>query len=490
MPLNYSKWDQLELSDDSDIEGHPNVDKKSLIRWKQRDIHEKREARNHRIAELDAEISCNGVLLARLLALQAALADAGDASAPARFSAEVERLRTAPSPDAPPTNAPTPVPYDEMVLKLLEAVAAEARGKAGDDKDGAKLGALLADGVKFHVGKLGEVTEERRREMEELLKEKAKHITSEDLHEGFESKYIPPKPAPEPVIGKHKAKSTHKEIEVLNTSGVSAAQDAAILASAAASSSKAAAASAEDELDELPEMTPSLEEFARLPLWDFEKSWHFIQNHREVVVPGASDALLVAAFTAQNNGDSKLAKQAVHQSLLLQYGDKLGKDGLRLFFQRMIQGGQAAHAIFRKDVEDTYAHVCRRVEITKQEEAAGQEQIQLVAENPDTTITFNVPDGPPPENLVLEGPGTEGMDIEEVRKALQMRWDLFNTLSPALQDALKTGELVKVNKVLGSMSIPEAENAVRVLDMGGILSFAEEGIRDETGKATEEAEET
>lgn len=53
MPLNYSKWDQLEvsefyvyylinaecldstiqLSDDSDIEGHPNVDKKSLIRF-------------------------------------------------------------------------------------------------------------------------------------------------------------------------------------------------------------------------------------------------------------------------------------------------------------------------------------------------------------------------------------------------------------------------------------------------------------------------
>ncbi|TFY59211.1 hypothetical protein EVG20_g7877 [Dentipellis fragilis] len=474
MPLNYSKWDQLELSDDSDIEGHPNVDKKSLIRWKQRDIHEKREVRNHRIAELDAEISCNAVLLAKLTALQAALAQAGSASAPARFSAEVERLRTAPSPRrAARPNAPKP---------------RVARGKAGDDKDGAKLGALLTDGVSFHMGKLGEVTEQRRKEMEELLQEKAKHITSEDLHEGFESKYIPPKPAPAPVVGKGKGKSTQKEIEVLNTGGVSAAQDAAILASAAASSSKGpAAASAEDELDELPEMTPSLEEFARLPLWDFEKSWHFIQNHREVVVPGASDALLVAAFTAQNNGDSKLAKQAVHQSLLLQYGDKLGKDGLRLFFQRyekqlyyslimtstsapnrMIQGGQAAHAIFRKDVEDTYAHVCRRVEITKQEEAAGQEQIQLVAENPETTISFNVPDGPPPENLVLEGPGTEDMDIDEVRKALQMRWDLFNTLSPALQDALKTGELVKVNKVLGSMSIPEAENAVRVLDMGGI----------------------
>ena len=37
--LNYAKWDNLELSDDSDIEVHPNVDKKSFIRWKQRDIH-------------------------------------------------------------------------------------------------------------------------------------------------------------------------------------------------------------------------------------------------------------------------------------------------------------------------------------------------------------------------------------------------------------------------------------------------------------------
>lgn len=50
MPLNYSKWDALEvgihvdrqhrladvpmyqISDDSDIEGHPNVDHKSLVR--------------------------------------------------------------------------------------------------------------------------------------------------------------------------------------------------------------------------------------------------------------------------------------------------------------------------------------------------------------------------------------------------------------------------------------------------------------------------
>jgi cell division cycle protein 37 len=156
----------------------------------------------------------------------------------------------------------------------------------------------------------------------------------------------------------------------------------------------------------------------------------------------------------------------------------------------MAAGGESAQAIFRKDVEETYAHIVNRVEIAKQEDAAaavsgGEEQIQLVAENPDTVISFNVPDGPPPEHLVLEGPGTEGMDIEEVRKALQMRWELFCGLPEDLQEALKTNDLAAVNKVLGKMPVSVAENAVKALDMGGILNFSEEGIRDETGRAAQ-----
>lgn len=157
----------------------------------------------------------------------------------------------------------------------------------------------------------------------------------------------------------------------------------------------------------------------------------------------------------------------------------------------MVAGGQSAQAIFRKDVDDTYRHIVNRVEVAKAEEAEAAtagEQIQLVAENPDTVISFNVPDGPPPEHLVLEGPGTEDMDIEEVRKALQMRWDLFCGLPENLQEALKTGELAAVNKVLGDMPVSEAEHAVKTLDVSGILNFAEEGIRDETGRA-EQADE-
>jgi cell division cycle protein 37 len=78
------------------------------------------------------------------------------------------------------------VSYDEMILRLLEIVAKEAREQAGSDQD--KLEKLLEERLDLHVKKLNEVTNERREEKETLLKEKAKHITMDDLHDGFDSK--------------------------------------------------------------------------------------------------------------------------------------------------------------------------------------------------------------------------------------------------------------------------------------------------------------
>jgi cell division cycle protein 37 len=80
----------------------------------------------------------------------------------------------------------------------------------------------------------------------------------------------------------------------------------------------------------------------------------------------------------------------------------------------MIQGDKRAEKVFVDDVESTYTHLVTRVSVSLSESAAagGTEQIQLVPENPSQTISFNVPTAPPPEHLTLEGPGTEGMDIE------------------------------------------------------------------------------
>ncbi|KAJ3722101.1 Cdc37 N terminal kinase binding-domain-containing protein [Lentinula guzmanii] len=482
MPLNYSKWDQLELSDDSDIEGHPNVDKKSLIRWKQRDIHEKREQRKQKIAHLQAQIACNKVLYPRIQDIYAHLSSPSDATSPSvYFNSLYERLEKNPSKDCPPGNDPNKLEhtYDGMLLSLLQQVSAQAKDKIKDasvlesEKD-EKLGKALEEGIKFHVDQLGETIKKDEGELAAEENEQKKHITSDDLHDGFSSKYIPPQPDPAPVplkkIEKSDTTTTTTEFETLNPK---------------ASSSKLPSSSVSTEEDDaLPELTPSLAEFSKIPYRGFQKSFEYIQNHRDVIVPGASDALLVAAFTAEGEGRKKLAKQCVHQSLLLQYCEKLGGDGVRVFFQKMISGDKRAEKVFLEDVESTYNHLRGRVEASKEEElAGGKEQIQLVPESPDQTINFNVPNGPPPENIVLEGPGTEDMDIEEVRKALQFRWDVFNTFSENLQNALQENSLESVNKVLADMDVAEAEGVVQNLDIAGILSFAEGGIRDETGKA-------
>ena len=62
----------------------------------------------------------------------------------------------------------------------------EVRETAGSDEG--KLEKLLEERLEFHVNKLSDVTEERRKEKDDLLKEKAKHITMDDLHDGFDSK--------------------------------------------------------------------------------------------------------------------------------------------------------------------------------------------------------------------------------------------------------------------------------------------------------------
>ncbi|KAG6857162.1 hypothetical protein H0H87_008732 [Tephrocybe sp. NHM501043] len=488
LAASYKKWDQLELSDDSDIEGHPNVDKKSLIRWKQRDIHEKREARKNLIAQLKAQIACNNVLLPRITDISNTLSNPVISVPPsAYFNSCVERLEKEPSRDCPPGNNPDKVEqtYDGMLLALLRQVGEDARTKVKEsgaleaERD-EKLAKYLANEMTTHVTRLKETIDKDAAKVASEEAEQKKHITSEDVHDGFANKYVPPPPEPKPVphakiSGEKTQKLKTTEFEVLNPRA-----------------SASSAATEEDESDEeaLPDLTPSLEAFSKIPVRDYEKSFEFIQSHRDVIVPGASDALLVAAFRAQSAGKAMYAKQCVHQSLLLQYCEKLGKDGVRVFFRKMISADPRAESVFVNDMEGTYKHLVERVNVTlkEQAESSGQEQIQLIPENPNQTISFNVPDGPPPEELVLEGPETDNFDIEEVRKALQFRWDVFQGFSEDFQAALKEGTLDAVNKVLGDMDVQTAESVVQQLDMAGILSFAEGGIRDETDRAKAAAE--
>ena len=85
---------------------------------------------------------------------------------------------------------------------------------------------------------------------------------------------------------------------------------------------------------------------------------------------------------------------------------------------RMIAKNPKSITMFNEDFVRTYNRIATRtVEILAEEKAAGEgeaEQIQLVAEDPNVKIGFNLPDGPPPADLRIEGEGSEQMDIEQV----------------------------------------------------------------------------
>jgi cell division cycle protein 37 len=78
MPLDYSKWDNLELSDDSDIEVHPNVDKRSMIKWKQEAIHRERAERKAKIEYLEKFIPQQQNVLKKVRELSGMLNDPDD----------------------------------------------------------------------------------------------------------------------------------------------------------------------------------------------------------------------------------------------------------------------------------------------------------------------------------------------------------------------------------------------------------------------------
>lgn len=229
--------------------------------------------------------------------------------------------------------------YDEMMLSLLMQVFEDAKTKGIDKGNTERMREVLLANLKSHSAKLSERQEVLRNDLDEEEAEKAKKITTDDIHEGFDSKYVPPKPEPPPIpTHKPTTKTKVQTIEVLNpkANDETAVAQMAFNSSAPGPSTSPGEEDDDDDDFDIPEMTPKLNEFSKLPLKGYEKSYSFLQHNREVYVKGASDALLVAAFTAETKDQHGYSKQCVHQSLLLQYCEKLGKDGVQLFFKRYV----------------------------------------------------------------------------------------------------------------------------------------------------------
>ncbi|KAF2743287.1 hypothetical protein M011DRAFT_471446 [Sporormia fimetaria CBS 119925] len=497
MVINYSKWDNLELSDDSDIEVHPNVDKKSFIRAKQAQIHQERERRRHQIKTLKYERIINDGLTLRLDRLLTAIkSHKGDEGATDTnsekvvFQAMMECAMEAPAggDDRPPTPPPgvhehvkEKPSYPQMLASLIDEVKKEV--DASKDSSNNRLDQFIT-GLERHKDRIADLTRQLLEKLDELEKEEKRHITSDDLHDGFNYSSVKKDTTPASSSSKPK-ESLSSTVELLNpsrpepirsTTGQSSGADADI-------------EEAGGEVDEdSVEASPLAKKFARIPSSSYPALLEFLMQHPSLLAEKETDGLLVEAFNTEMDGKHAHAKACVHAGLLIQYCRQLGgPQGVQLFFKRITTKDHQARKMFLDDVDNTYARIrTRAAEILKEraenpESGEGVEQIQLHAVDPNTTINIVVP------------PKTSNAEDPEQRAAEEQARQIFENFPPGLQRALESGKLDEVNKVLGKMSVEEAEEIVEKLGQGGMLSL-EQGVIDATTeegrKAMEEIEKT
>ncbi|KAH7081185.1 hypothetical protein BKA63DRAFT_462098 [Paraphoma chrysanthemicola] len=497
MVINYSKWDALELSDDSDIEVHPNVDKKSFIRAKQAQIHQERDHRRHQIKTLKYERIINDGLTERVDRLLTALKSHKAKQAEGNganddqlvFQAMMESMmdmkidkdggsdRPPPPPEGVHEHIKDKPTYPQMMASLVDSVKKDIDASKSEEP---RFNQFIG-GLEKEKARIEDLQRQLYEKLAELEKEDKKHITSDDIHEGFSYSAVrkgEEKPAAPPA-----PKKTEPTVELLNRpsatrtdTGQSSGADADVEEGTAA-----------DDDDEDITASPLAQSFAAITPGDWYAALQFLMQNPSVLAERETDGLLVEAFNSEMEGKPKHARQCVHAGLLLQYCRQLGgRQGVELFFKRIQSKDHQAAKMFNDDVDNTYRRIHTRAkEILKerQENPAGEgvEQIQLHAVDPNTTINIQVP------------PKTPTASDPAEREAETQARQIFENFPPGLQRALESGKLDEVNKVLAKMSVEEAEEIVEKLGDGGMLSL-EQGVidatTDEGKRAMEEIEKT
>ncbi|KAL7276459.1 hsp90 co-chaperone Cdc37 [Rhizina undulata] len=468
MVLDYSKWDRIELSDDSDIEVHPNVDKRSFINAKRRQIHEQRHQRKQQIQHLRTEISINGYLLKRLDKLVSTLENTSGQS-PDEIVLQAIVDITSEDKDDPAPEVPQGAPsYAQMMATLVDTIKQEI-----DTEKPADRWRGFVDKLKFHQEKLAGLRAESSTRLADLEKEDSAKITSDSIHEGFSASHVNKSPSASASTSTETKKKTVVQkvqaVEQLNP-GVKAPGPG----HESFSSGAEADMEVDDDDDTHIEPTKLGREFAKIKIGNYKQCFEFISQNMSVLAERETDGLLIDAFNSQIAGKSDFAKQCVHQALLLQYCRQLGRDGVVLFFKRITTPNHQAQKVFHDDVNTTYNRIrdrAKELAAERAKEDAGVEQIQLHAVDPNTTI-----------NIAIPPPDSEDPEVQNSRK-------LFEAFPPGLQRALESGSLDEVNKVLGKMSVEEAEEVVQQLGEGGMLSLESQIIDATTEEGKKQLEE-
>ena len=337
MVVNYSKWDALELSDDSDIEVHPNVDKRSFIRAKQNQIHQARFERRHQIETLKYERVINEGLLRRIDTLLSALRSHESNAANADelvFQSLIESAGdpTDDEPPKPPEGVHTQEKEQPTYSKMMGALVDQVKKEVDESKSEDRYKQYIK-GIQGHQKKVRDLQKELEAKLNELEKEEARKITSDSIHTGFDSSSVNKTNTP--------SSSTKKSetVEVLNPASLKraalSANDGGISSGAEADIEEAGDEASTKDEDHI-EPTRLGKEFSKIKIGDYRACLQYISENPAVVAERETDGLLIEAFNSQIAGKADYARQCVHQALLLQYCRSLGRDGVGLFFKRWV----------------------------------------------------------------------------------------------------------------------------------------------------------
>ncbi|GAV50390.1 hypothetical protein ZYGR_0U02460 [Zygosaccharomyces rouxii] len=447
MPIDYSKWDKIELSDDSDIEVHPNVDKKSFIKWKQQSIHENRAKRNHDIANLETQISMYFNLNKRVDKLLNSVDDQSltERDAVTKFlNANFDKTE---KPQGPNVDPEIP-PFNEMVEDLFEQLEGDAKKQGLNPQDGS----VIRNMILGHRAKIDKVTVEAKQKLQELYKERELHISSDDIKTGFDSGFMNTKANEE---AEKKAAELQK---VAAANGSKSTSDVPL--------PKPQLQFIEYE-DDVMKLAPETEEFGNLPVDNYKASEQYLLKHMQIISEQQKDALMMKAFEYQMQDEPKRSYQVIHQSELMGYVREIYNtkkvpflhveqmtEVIQLFFKRVIYNNvnPAGKRSFLESVQTKFDHVKNRVKIMEQEqEQEGVETIQLKSLDESTELEVNLPD-------------FESSDPEDKKRV-----EAFNKLPEKMKDAIKTKDLDNVNAVFAEVPIEEAESYLDLINEAEII---------------------
>lgn len=327
MVLDYSKWDALELSDDSDIEVHPNVDKRSFIRAKQNQIHQQRDQRRYEIQTLKYERIINDGFISHIDKILGALLRHEDPSRDPEELIFQVIMETASNPTedhtpTPPEGVYTHQKEQPKYSQMMSALVDQVKEEVGKAKSEERFQSYIK-GVQGHHDKVEGLQKELLKRLAHLEQEEGSKITSEGLHTGFDTSHVA-KPSEK---GKASSGGDSKSVELLNPGAGS--KDAET-----ASTDKSGDNDDEDAED--AKASDLAKQFAKIPQNDYRGQLQFIGDHPEIVAEKETDGLLVEAFDNQMKRNDDYARRCVHHGLLLQYCRSLGRDGVSLFFKRFV----------------------------------------------------------------------------------------------------------------------------------------------------------